>query len=450
MRQEGKVVVIGGGLAGSEAAWQLASRGVAVDLHEMRPHRPTEAHTTDRLAELVCSNSFGSLSPFSASAQLKEEATRLGSLVLGIAKASSVPAGASLAVDRERFAEAVTETLSAHPFIRIVREEVTSLPSEGIVVIATGPLTSPSLSEQIAALVGARSLFFYDAISPIVSADSLDTSLMYFASRYGKGSADFLNVPLTEAEYDSFLSDLLTGEVVLPHDFEEARYFESCLPIEVIASRGRRTLAFGPMKPVGLDDPRTGRRPFAVIQLRAENRYRTAYNLVGFQTKLKYGEQLRVFRKLPGFGQAEFLRLGSLHRNTYLDSPRVLLPTLQLRASPRVLVGGQLTGTEGYLESVCTGLLAGWNAALLATGKEPLRLPETTMLGGLLSEITREDREGFQPMNANLGVFPPLEPPTRDKAIRNQRYSERAMRDLEGWVSLGASPLVGSQLAGLV
>lgn len=434
MRQTAKVTIVGGGLAGTEAAWQCARRGVPVELHEMRPRRPTEAHATDRLAELVCSNSFGSTTPYSASHQLKEEAARLGSLVLAVARECSVPAGSSLAVDRERFAATVTRLIESEPLVRVVRDEVTEIPPEGVTVVATGPLTSPSLAERLGRLVGAESLYFYDAISPIVSADSLDTSRMYFASRYGKGSADFLNVPLTETEYDAFVDDLLAAEVVLPHDFEEARYFESCLPIEVIASRGRKTLAFGPMKPVGLDDPRTGRRPYAVIQLRAENRHRTAFNLVGFQTKLKYGEQLRVFRKLPGFAQAEFLRLGSLHRNTYLDSPKVLDATLQLRRAPAVLVGGQLTGTEGYLESVSTGLLAGWNAARLVLGRSPLRLPEATMLGGLLMEITRPDRKHFQPMNANLGVYPPLEVPVRDKAVRNRLFSERAMRDLESWL----------------
>lgn len=422
-----KVTVIGGGLAGSEAAWQIARLGVEVELYEMRPQRKTPAHQTDRLAELVCSNSFGSEGEHSASRILKDEIQLLGAFVLAEARRAQVPAGASLAVDRVAFSESITRQLSEHPLINIRREEITQIPEEGVVVVATGPLTSDALARDLAERVGQGSLYFYDAISPIVSHESLDHTVIFRANRWDKGdSPDFLNIPLNETEYKTLVDDLLTGEVVLPHDFEEERYFEGCMPVEAIAARGPQTLSFGPLRPVGLRDPRTGKRPHAVIQLRTENPFFTAYNLVGFQTKLKYGEQVRIFRKLPGLQNAEFLRLGSMHRNTYLDSPRVLQPTLQFKRDPRIFLAGQLTGTEGYLESSATGLWAGMNAARRVLGQEARVLPRETMLGALLAAITDESRENFQPINANLGVLPPLEVPERDKKKRNAAYSARS------------------------
>lgn len=426
-----EITVIGAGLAGAEAACQISRRGMNVSLYEMRPNRMTEAHATSKCAELVCSNSFGSNSPHSASRLLKDEIERLGSFVLETAKQNNVPAGESLAVDRETFSEVVTKKLEENPLIKIHREDVKDIPQDGIVIVATGPLTTPELAQSISRLVGGDSLYFYDAISPIVSRESLDLDQMFFQNRYDKGeSKDFLNIPLTRDEYYSFVDDLLRGDVVLPHDFEEAKYFEGCLPIEVIASRGKDTLAFGPMKPVGLMDTKSGHRPYAVIQLRTENQYKTAFNLVGFQTKLKYAEQLRIFRKLPGLKNAEFLRLGSMHRNTYLNSPLLLLPTLQLKLYPRIFIAGQLTGTEGYLESSATGLVAGINAVRLALGKALLTYPNVSMLGALLSAITDPQRKNFQPLNANFGILPPLEMSNLrrklDRPTRNRLYSERS------------------------
>jgi methylenetetrahydrofolate--tRNA-(uracil-5-)-methyltransferase len=432
---EAFVTVIGAGLAGSEAAWQLAQRKVRVKLYEMRPTRMTAAHTSAGFAELVCSNSFGSDTLHSASRMLKDEITAMGSFVLQKARECAVPAGASLAVDRVKFSQVITAELEQNPYIEIIREECQTLPPSGVVILATGPLTSQGIAQELAALHGEKSLYFYDAISPIVSADSLDMNKMFFASRYDKGDPDFLNIPLTEAEYFHFVDELNKAEVVLAHDFEKELYFESCLPIETLASRGKLTLAFGPMKPVGLNHPKTGQRAFAVIQLRAENKFRTAYNLVGFQTKMKYKEQERLFRQLPGLEQAEFLRLGSMHRNTYIDSPRLLSPTLQLRSRPNIFVAGQLTGTEGYLESTSTGLLAGVNAWRSLTGQAPLSLPDHTMLGALLGAITDPARAPFQPMNVNFGVLPPLVPPVlKDKKRRNEMFALRAKSSLESFV----------------
>ncbi len=434
-----KVTVIGAGLAGSEAALQIATRGVEVDLFEMRPKTPTPAHQTPHFAELVCSNSFGSDGAGSASRMLKDELTALDAQVLASARKAQVPAGNSLAVDRDVFSKEVTRLVETHPKITIHREELTALPEEGMVVIATGPLTSDALARDIAERVGAGGLYFYDAISPIVSAESLDMSKLFKANRWDKGdTADFLNLPLTEEQYNTLIDDLLSGEVMLPHDFEEERYFEGCMPVEAIAARGRKTLAFGPLRPVGLHHPVTGKRAHAVIQLRTENKFFTAYNLVGFQTKLKYGEQQRIFRKLPGLENAEFLRLGSMHRNTYLDSPRVLMPTLQLKCDPRLLLAGQLTGTEGYLESSATGWLAGTNAARLALGEAPIVLPSDTMLGALLVAITDESKENFQPTNSNIGILPPLAEPIRDKKLRYLAYAERSAASLENWKSSGS------------
>lgn len=429
------VLVIGAGLAGSEAALRIASLGIPVELCEMRPGRMTEAHRTEKCAELVCSNSFGSVNPHSASAILKDELGILDAQVLAMARAHGVPAGASLAVDRELFSRAVSEAVDSHPHIFRRPGEIKELPADRIVVMATGPLTTPDLAKALGEKLGGTSLYFYDAISPIVSTDSLDLSQMFFANRWDKGETkDFLNIPLTKEQYDELVQDLLTGDVVLPHNFEEEKYFEACMPIEALASRGPKTLSFGPMKPVGLHDPKTGKRAHAVIQLRMENRFGTAYNLVGFQTKLKYKEQERIFRKLPGMTNAEFLRLGSMHRNTFLDSPRVLQPTLQLRCDSRIFIAGQLTGTEGYLESTATGWIAGNNAARLWRGLEPVVPPATTMLGSLLRAITDETKENFQPLNSNLGVLPPLPIPTRDKKARNAQYSARSVIAMKEWI----------------
>jgi methylenetetrahydrofolate--tRNA-(uracil-5-)-methyltransferase len=430
-----KVIVIGGGLAGSEAALQLAIRGIGVELYEMRPKTMTEAHTSEKFAELVCSNSFGSAVSHSASGILKTELTELGALVLERAFFHRVPAGASLAVDREKFAGAVTEEICSHPEIEIHREELTEIPTDRVCIVATGPLSSPALIQSLSGLVGDMSLYFYDAISPIVSAESLDLEKMFWGNRYGKGeTADFLNIPLDKSQYETLVNDLLTGDVVLPHNFEEEKYFESCMPIEAIAARGPRTLAFGPLKPVGLSDPKRPERAHAVIQLRAENKYKTAFNLVGFQTKLKYKEQERVFRKLPGLENAEFLRLGSMHRNTFVDSPRVLQPTLQLKNHPNIFIAGQLTGTEGYLESTATGYWAAHNAARLVSGLSPETLPADTMLGALLTAITDSTRINFQPMNSNMGILPPLEVPIKkDKEARNRGYADRSLHSLKRW-----------------
>lgn len=437
------ITILGGGLAGSEAAYQLASRDIPVRLYEMRPKKMTEAHLTGQFAELVCSNSFGSIALNHASKILKDEIQLLGSFVLRTAYSSKVAAGASLAVDRELFAKQISDSLRTLPSLEIIEEEMPQIPEQGIVILATGPLTTPALSRNISEIVGQESLYFYDAISPIVSFESLDLSKMYFANRYGKGdTADFLNIPLTKEQYDELLKDLLTGEVVLPHDFEKEKYFEGCMPVEVIASRGPRTLAFGTLRPVGLEDPKTGKRAYAVIQLRTENEFKTAYNLVGFQTKLKYNEQLRIFRKLPGLENAEFLRLGSMHRNTFLDSPRVLTPTLQLKKDPRILVAGQLTGTEGYLEASATGLLAARNALTLREGKKPRALPRETMLGSLLFSITDETKKNFQPMNANYGILPPIEVVVKEKALRNELFAKRSLDSLNDWLDEVEVPVI--------
>lgn len=435
MRQKA-IHIIGGGLAGSEAAFQIAVRGIPVVLHEMRPQKMTEAHTTAQFAELVCSNSFGSVSPDSASRILKDELNSLGAFVLSVAQAIAVPAGASLAVDRLKLSQIITKTLEDHPLVTLKREEVSQLPADAICILATGPLTSKSLIESLTPVFGDNSLYFYDAISPIVATESLNLNKLFYANRYDKGdSKDFLNIPLTEQEYNTLVDDLLSGEVVLPHNFEEEKYFESCMPIEAIAARGRMTLAFGPMKPVGLNDPKTGKRHYAVIQLRTENRFKTSYNLVGFQTKLKYKEQQRIFRKLPGLEEAEFLRLGSMHRNTYIDSPRLLSPTLQLKKQPFIFIAGQLTGTEGYLESTATGLVAAINAIELYKDQNPLILPGETMLGALLETITDPSRTHFQPMNVNMGLLPPLDNFSgKDKKLKNSLLSKRSESGLKNWL----------------
>jgi methylenetetrahydrofolate--tRNA-(uracil-5-)-methyltransferase len=425
------VRIIGGGLAGCEAAWQLARRGVAVELLEMRPQRATEAHATDFLGELVCSNSLRSNSLSAPAGLLKEEMRRLGSLVIRIAEAHRVPAGSALAVDREAFARSLTEAIEALAGVRLLRQESRELPS-GPAIVATGPLTSPALSEDLAAFLGAEHLYFYDAISPIVVADSVDPNVAFKASRYDRDGDDYLNLPLTRDQYDRFVEALLAAERVPTRSFERFVPFEGCMPIEEMADRGKETLAFGPMKAVGLIDPRSGKRPYAVVQLRQENRDKTLYNLVGFQTKMTYPEQRRVFALIPGLEKAEFARLGSLHRNTFINSPRHLLPTLQARERTTLFFAGQMIGVEGYIESVATGLLAGLNAARLIAGQTPIVPPETTALGALVRYISDPERKRFQPMNVNFGLIPPLAAPLRGRA-KKEMMARRALADLEAW-----------------
>lgn len=426
------IIIVGGGLAGSEAAWQLAQRGIAVRLYEMRPQRQTEAHRTDRLAELVCSNSFRSASLDAAVGLLKEEMRRLGSLVMAVAQRTSVPAGSALAVDRDLFATAMTEAIASCPQISVVREELRDIP-EGLCLIATGPLTSPALSFALQQLLGQKYLYFYDAIAPIVAAESIDRSVVFAASRYGKGGDDYLNCPMNREEYYAFVDALLVAEKVPVRDFERCIYFEGCMPIEEMARRGRDTLAFGPMRPVGLLDPRTGTRPYAVVQLRQDDAAGTLYNLVGFQTKMTYPEQRRVFRMIPGLEKAQFVRLGSLHRNTFINSPRVLQPTLQLRQRPTTFVAGQLIGVEGYVESAATGLLAAINIARVLAGLPCVVPPPTTALGALLAYVADPRRRDFQPMNANYGLFLPLASRERGKEKR-ELLARRALRDLDEWI----------------
>jgi methylenetetrahydrofolate--tRNA-(uracil-5-)-methyltransferase len=402
------VHIVGGGLAGSSAAWFLAERGVRVEIHEMRPARLTEAHRTGRCAELVCSNSFKSKSPVSAPGMLKEEMSQLGSLVLKAASAHSVPGGEALAVDRDLFSQAVTEALSTHPNVRFAPGEVSRTFEDGITLFATGPLTSDSLSSWLAQATGESDLYFYDAIAPIVDAQSIDLSRAFIANRYGKGDEEaYLNCPMDEAEYNAFIDALLSAEKVPPKSFEKEKFFQGCQPIEAIAATGRGSLRFGPMKPVGLTDPKTGGKPHAVVQLRPENRSRTAYNLVGFQTKLKYGEQSRVFRMIPALREAEFLRLGSIHRNTYVCGPRVLRPDLSLKGHPRVYLAGQVTGVEGYLESAACGLLAAIFIWQRVTGRPHEAPPANTALGALLRHVTAGDPKNYQPANMSFALLDP-------------------------------------------
>ena len=436
------VHVVGGGLAGSEAAWQLARRGVPVVLHEMRPLRGTEAHQTDRLAELVCSNSFRSDDALgNAVGLLHEEMRRLGSLILAMGDRHKLPAGGALAVDREGFAAAVTEALAAQPLVTLVREEVTALPpvAWGQAIVATGPLTAPALAEDIRRVGGQDQLAFFDAIAPIVHKDSIDLETAWFQSRYDKegpggGTADYINCPMDQAQYDAFIAALLAGEKGSFKDWELGTpYFEGCLPIEVMAERGPQTLRFGPMKPVGLTDPRTGRRPHAVVQLRQDNALGTLYNMVGFQTKLKHAEQVCVFRTIPGLERAEFARLGGLHRNTFVNSPRLLDLTLRMKAAPHVRLAGQITGCEGYVESAAVGLLAGRFAAAEVLGEEPVPPPPETAHGALLAHITGgAAAETFQPMNVNFGLFPPP-PAGTPKSERKPTIARRALEALSTW-----------------
>lgn len=431
MASSPNITIIGGGLAGCEAAWQAAERGVAVKLCEMKPHRFSPAHQSQNLAELVCSNSFRGESLENAVGLLKVELRRLGSLFMSAADATRVPAGGAVAVDRELFARRITERIKGHPLINLVREEATELP-DGIVVIASGPLTSELLATRLRPLVG-DDLYFYDAIAPIVSTGSIDFGRVFRASRYGKGEgADYLNCPLEREEYERFVAELLAAEKMAPRDFEKAVHFEGCLPVEELAGRGIETLRFGPMKPVGLTDPRTGREPYAVVQLRQENYEATMYNLVGFQTKLTYPEQRRIFRMISGLEQAEFVRLGSLHRNTFINAPRLLMPTQQLREELRIFFAGQITGVEGYVESAASGFLAGVNASRLAKGEDLTVPPLTTALGALINHCTGTDSRHFQPMNVNYGLFPAL-PGRVKKKDRRSSLAERALADLELW-----------------
>ena len=429
------VVIIGGGLAGSEAAWQAASRGAKVTLYEMRPKEMTQAHKTGGLAELVCSNSLGSVDLLNAPGILKEEMRRLNSLIIRVADQVRVPAGSALAVDREQFSFKITQALESHPNVRILREEITEIPTDCLCIVATGPLTSDKLSQAIAQLTHSNHLYFYDAISPIVDAESINMDIAFRASRYDKGGDDYLNCPMDEATYNKFYEALLRAEKVQPKEFEKTPYFEACLPIEVMAERGRQTMQFGPLKPVGLENPKTGARPYAVVQLRTENVHRSCYNIVGFQTKLTYGEQKRVFRMIPGLEQAEFLRYGSLHRNTFINAPQLLRNTLQFKARGTLFFAGQLVGVEGYTDSAAMGGLAGINAARGLAGLPLVTPPPTTAHGCLVSYITTADPRHFQPMNTNFGLFPPLASPVRDKERKRQLISQRALEDHAAWMT---------------
>jgi methylenetetrahydrofolate--tRNA-(uracil-5-)-methyltransferase len=438
--------IVGGGLAGTEAAWQVARRGVPAVLHEMRPARPTPAHRTGRLAELVCSNSLKSESPSTAPWLLKEELRRLDSLLMRAAAMARVPGGHALTVDRDAFADEIERAISGEPRIELRREEVTTIPGDGIVVIASGPLTSPALAEEIARLTGTGRLYFYDAISPIVDAETVDTSVAFWASRYGKstsGTDDYLNCPFDREQYQRFVDALLEGQAAPAHIAEDSTpYFEACLPIEELARRGRDTLRFGPMKPVGLADPRSGRRPYAVVQLRQEDLRAQSFNLVGFQNHLKFGDQARILRMIPGLEHAEFLRFGQMHRNTYINAPSLLTPELELRARPGVFFAGQISGVEGYVEAIATGLMAGMHAARRATGAAPLPLARATALGSLCQYISGADPAHYQPANITFDLLPQLDEPTRqrlrrDKAARHAEVCCRAIEAMDEY--LGAS-----------
>lgn len=428
------MIIIGGGLAGSEAAWQLAKRGIKVLLYEMKPKRFSPAHRSPNLAELVCSNSLKSIELTTAHGLLKEEMRRLGSIIIEEALNSRVPAGSALAVDREEFSRRVTQRLESLPEVEVIREEVTEIPPEGHVIIATGPLTSEPLMKAISRLTQREYLHFYDATSPIVTAESIDFTKAFRGSRYGKGGDDYINCPMTKEEYYRFVEELLKAEKVPFKDFEKVVPYEGCMPIEDMAARGKDTLAFGPLRPVGLIDPRTGKRPYAVVQLRPENREGTLYNMVGFQTKLKYPEQDRVFRLIPGLENAEFVRYGSMHLNTFIDAPRLLDEFLRLRKEPRILFAGQITGVEGYVESAATGLLAGINVSRMIRGLPLIPPPPTTALGALIGHVTNQYTPQYQPMGMNFGLLPPLENPPKRKEERRRLLVERALRDLERWI----------------
>jgi methylenetetrahydrofolate--tRNA-(uracil-5-)-methyltransferase len=440
--------VIGGGLAGSEAAWQLAERGFEVDLYEMRPQKQTGAHVSDRLAELVCSNSLGTKLPDRAGGLLKAEVTTLRSLLLDCAERSALPAGGALAVDRELFSELVTTALANHPRVHLIREEVTSIP-DGPTIIATGPLTASALAGDIARLTGESYLYFYDAISPIVTLESVNMDVAFRASRYERGDdsdGDYINCPMTKDEYNRFVKALLAADKIELRDFEreDPLFFEGCMPIEQIAARGHESLAFGPMRPVGLRDPRTGRRPYAVVQLRQDNLIGSLYNIVGFQTNVRWGQQEHVLRLIPGLENAEFVRMGQAHRNTFINSPTLLNPTMQFRQRDDLFFAGQITGVEGYMGNVATGLLAGINLANHLHNKPMLTLPETTMLGALCHYVTHADPGQFQPMKANFGILPPLENPVKDKRERYRAYVARGEADLRAALASVEDPYLTS------
>jgi methylenetetrahydrofolate--tRNA-(uracil-5-)-methyltransferase len=430
-----KVIVIGGGLAGSEAAWQLAERGFQVELYEMRPHKTTGAHVSDRLSELVCSNSFGSKLPDRASGLLKTELDLLRSLLLASAERAAVPAGGALAVDRDAFSQLVTDAVNNQPNIRLIREEVTVIP-DAPTIIASGPLTSPALTSSIARLTGQDHLYFYDALAPIVSADSIDMNIAFRASRYGRGDeeeGDYINCPMNKAEYERFVEAVLAAEKIELRDFEreDEHFFEGCLPIEQIASRGHDSLAFGPMRPVGLTDPRTGRRPYAVVQLRQDNLAGTLYNLVGFQTNIRWAEQKSVLRLIPGLENAEFMRYGQMHRNTFINAPTLLHPTLAFKNRADLFFAGQITGVEGYMGNIATGLVAALNMARTLQNKPKWVIPPTTILGALCHYITHAEPKHFQPMKANFGILPELPNPIKDKRARYAAYVKRAVTDMK-------------------
>jgi methylenetetrahydrofolate--tRNA-(uracil-5-)-methyltransferase len=433
------VTVVGGGLAGVEAAWQAARAGAHVRLHEMRPVKQTPAHRTDKLAEIVCSNSLKSDEPGTASYLLKEELRRAGSLVMEAAAATRVPAGAALAVDRQQFAEHITQRIEDHPQIEIVREEITTIPRDAITIIATGPLTSDALTWEIMKLTGDDQMYFYDAIAPIVAADSVDQAIAFRAARYGKGGDDYLNCPFDEEQYARFYEALIEANSVPLQRFEETRWFEACLPIEELARRGVDTLRYGPMKPVGLVDPRNGRQPYAAVQLRQENLMADAYSMVGFQNHLRYGEQARVLRLIPGLESAEFLQFGQIHRNTYLNAPRVLEPTMQMRAHPNIFFAGQITGVEGYVESVAMGWLAGNNAARLLSGKELLVAPTRSAIGALARYVSSAETKNYQPVNITFALLAPLDPEAqkrvRRKRDRRSLQVEVALKEWDEWIS---------------
>ena len=429
---ESYVTVVGAGLAGSEAAYQLARRGIAVRLVEMRPVKMTEAHRTADFAELVCSNSLRNDSMETAVGVLKEEMRRLGSLVIAAADRARVPAGSALAVDRNDFSRAITAALEDHPMVEISRVEALDIPA-GLTILATGPLTSPALGESLNRLIGTRNLYFYDAIAPIVAADSIDMAVAFKASRYGKGGDDYINCPMTDAQYNAFVAAVVAADKIELHPFEKPVYFEGCMPIEEMARRGPMTLAFGPMRPVGLSEPRSGRRPFAVVQLRQDDAAGRLYNMVGYQTKMTHPEQLRVLRMIPGLEKAEFVRLGSIHRNTFVDSPRLIRPTLQLKARDDLFLAGQMVGVEGYVESAAAGLLAGINAANLVMNRELIVPPPETAIGSIVAYITDPARRDFQPMNANYGLMPDLKIRARGREKKIE-IGTRALAAIDGWI----------------
>jgi len=422
--------VIGGGLAGCEAAYHIAQKGMQVKLYEMRPVKSTPVHQTSHLAELVCSNSLKSDLENTAQGLLKREMRLLDSLLLSCAEEARVPAGSALAVDRELFAAAVTKRIMAHPLIELIRKEIRAILPDEITIIATGPLTSDSLSEEIKKLTGEEYLYFYDAVAPSISKESLDLSKVFKASRYGKGTDDYYNCPMSESEYNIFYSELVKADTVEGHSIDKKLFFDGCIPIEVMARRGKDTLRFGPMRPVGLNPGEGKTKPYAVVQLRQEDIEGRIYGLVGFQTRLRWGEQDRIFRLIPGLEKAEFVRYGVMHRNTYINSPAVLMPSLQLRKNPQIFFAGQISGVEGYMESAATGIIAGINAVRIAQGLKPIILPVTTIIGALINFITTADPENFQPINANFGLLPPLKQPVRDKKARYTAYARRSLEEL--------------------